>query len=86
MPLSDERESWRLLVQDNTAEGRVDVETGIVVLHEAKCPEFVHEKIDPRLGCANHFPPSSPAIFWGQRFLAGIEKLIDQILLDSDVP
>ena len=55
MPLSDERESWRLLVQDNTAEGRVDVETGIVVLHEAKCPEFVHEKNDPRLRCANHF-------------------------------
>jgi hypothetical protein len=55
MPFSDKRESWCLLVQDNTKEGKVDVETVIVVLNEAECPEFIHEKIDPRTRCANHF-------------------------------
>src|ERR1700693_5948334 len=38
-------ESWCLLMQDNTQEGRVDVETVIVVLNEAECPEFIHEKV-----------------------------------------
>jgi hypothetical protein len=42
-------------VQDNTQEGRIDVETVIVVLNEAECPEFIHEKLDPRTRCANHF-------------------------------
>jgi hypothetical protein len=42
-------------VQDNTEEGRVDVETAIVVLNEAEFPEFIHEKIHPRPRCANHF-------------------------------
>jgi len=44
-----------LLVKDNTEEGRVDVETAIVVLNEAEFPEFIHEKIHPRPRCANHF-------------------------------
>ena len=44
-----------LLVKDNTEEGRVDVETVIVVLNEAELPEFVHEEIHPRTRCANHF-------------------------------
>src|ERR1700719_2613678 len=55
MPLSDKRESWCLLVQDNTQEGRANVETVIVVLNEAECPEFIHEKVDPGARCANHF-------------------------------
>jgi hypothetical protein len=46
MPLSDKRESWSLLVQDNTQEGIVDVNLA-VVLDEPQFPEFVHEKIDP---------------------------------------
>ena len=47
MPLSDKRESWSLLVQDNTEEGAVDLKSAIVVLNEAEFPEFVHEEIDP---------------------------------------
>ena len=40
--VEDKRESRRLLVQDNTEEGRVDMETVIVVFNEAEFPEFVH--------------------------------------------
>ena len=54
MPVSDKRESWRLFVQDNAQEGIVDVDLA-VVLDKAQFPEFVHEKIDPRPRCANHF-------------------------------
>ena len=105
MALSDKSESWCLLMQDNTQEGRVDVETVIVVLNEAECPEFIHEKVDPGARCANHFRQHllryfGKQLLWlgflavaseqqksaGQSFLARIEKLIDQILLDSDVP
>jgi len=53
--VEDKRESRCLLVQDNTEEGRVDVETVIVVFNEAEFPEFVHEKIHPRPRGPNHF-------------------------------
>jgi hypothetical protein len=43
-----------LVVQDNTQEGFVDVDLAVVVLDEPQLPEFVHEKIDPRPGCADH--------------------------------
>jgi hypothetical protein len=52
---SDKRESWCLLVQDNTEEGTVDLKSAIVVLNEAEFPEFVHEKVDSGARCANHF-------------------------------
>ena len=45
---------WWSIVQDNTQEGTVDMETAIV-LNEPQFPEFVHEEIDPRARCANHF-------------------------------
>src|SRR6267154_2107247 len=64
MPPSDKRESWCLLVKDNTQEGIVDVDLA-VVLDEAQFPEFFHEQIqetglhrvqrrDPR----QQFPPA----------------------------
>ena len=53
--VEDKRESRRLVVQDNTEEGRVDVETVIAVFNEAEFPEFVHEKIHPRPRGPNHF-------------------------------
>jgi hypothetical protein len=43
-----------LLVQDNTQEGSIDVQPAIVT-NETQFPEFIHEKIDPRARCANHF-------------------------------
>src|SRR5580704_10823225 len=43
-----------LIVQDNAQKGRINVEPG-VVLDEARFFEFVHEKIDTRAGCADHF-------------------------------
>jgi hypothetical protein len=49
------RETRCLLVQDNTEEGRVDVETLTAVFNEAEFPEFVHEKIHPRPRGPNHF-------------------------------
>src|SRR6266852_584943 len=55
MPPPDKRGSWCLLVQDDTQEGRVHVETVIVALNEAECPKFIHEKVDPGARCANHF-------------------------------
>ena len=55
MPLCDKHERRCLLVQDNTEEGRVDVETVIVVFNEAEFPEFVHEKIHPRPRAPDHF-------------------------------
>jgi hypothetical protein len=53
--VEDKRERRRLVVQDNTDEGRVDVETFIAVFNEAEFPEFVHEKIHPRPRGPNHF-------------------------------
>src|SRR2546422_4098620 len=50
----DDRESWCLIVQDNTEEGIVDLKSAIV-MNEAQFPEFIHEKIHPRARCANHF-------------------------------
>jgi hypothetical protein len=47
------RESGSLLVQDNTQEGRIDVDLA-VVLDEAQFSEFVHEEIDSGSVCANH--------------------------------
>src|SRR5229473_7546614 len=104
MPFSDKCKSWCLLVQDNTQEGIVDVDLA-VVLDEAQLPEFVHEKIDSRPRCANHFRQHLLRYFGkhllrfgflavaseqqkspSQPFLARIEKLVDQILFDSDVP
>jgi hypothetical protein len=100
-----QRESWCLLVQDNTEKGAVDLKSAIVVLNEAEFPEFVHEKVDSGARRANHFRQHllgnfGKHLFWlgflaipgeqqksaGQPFLAGVKKLIDQILLDSDVP
>src|SRR6267378_8501317 len=102
MPLSDKCKSWCLLVQDNTQEGIVDVDLA-VVLDESEFPEFVHEKIDPRPRCANHFRQhllrysgkhllrlALRAIAREQQqsarqpFLAGVEELVDQVLLDSN--
>src|SRR5882762_11914853 len=103
MPLSDKCKSWCLLVQDNTQEGIVDLDLA-VVLDEAQFPELVHEKIDPRPRCANHFRQhllrysgkhllmlALRAIAREQQqsarqpFLAGVEELVDQVLLDSYV-
>ena len=44
----------RLLVQDNTQEGSVDMKPAIV-LNEAQFLEFVHEEIDPAARCPDHF-------------------------------
>jgi hypothetical protein len=41
-------------MQDNAQERAVDLKAA-VVLYEAQFPEFVHEEIDPRARCANHF-------------------------------
>lgn len=43
-----------LVVQDNAQEGIVEVDLA-VVSNDAQFSEFVHEKIDPRPRCANHF-------------------------------
>ena len=83
-----------LIVQDNAQKGRINVEPG-VVLDEARFFEFVHEKIDTRAGCADHFGQHLLRYFGGlsslpyrasnkrvrEPFLAGIKKLIHQILL-----
>ena len=53
--VEDKRERRYLVVEDNTDEGRVDVETFIAVFNEAEFPEFVHEKIHPRPRGPNHF-------------------------------
>jgi hypothetical protein len=47
-------ESSCLLVQDNTQQGRVDVDAAII-LNEAQSLEFVHEKIDPGARGPDHF-------------------------------
>ena len=54
MPSCNKRESWCLFVQDNAQKGIVDADLA-VVLDKAQFPEFIHEKIDPRPRCANHF-------------------------------
>src|SRR5882762_963931 len=104
MWLSDRREGYCLLVQNNTEEGAVDLKSAIV-MNEAQFPELVHKKVDTGARCANHLRQhllgnlgkhllrlaflavaSQQQKSAGQPFLAGVEKLIDQILLDSDVP
>ena len=54
MPIFRLAKVWSSIVQDDTQEGTVDMETAIV-LNEPQFPEFVHEEIDPRARCANHF-------------------------------
>jgi hypothetical protein len=54
MPFSNKRESWCLLVEDNTQEGFVDLTSIIVVLNEAQFPEFIHEKVDSGARRADH--------------------------------
>jgi hypothetical protein len=41
-------------VQDNTQQGRVDVNVAII-LNQAQTLEFVHEKVDPGARGPNHF-------------------------------
>jgi hypothetical protein len=41
------------VVQHDTQEGSIDLNSAIV-LDETELPEFVHEQIDARAGCANH--------------------------------
>ncbi len=79
--------------------------SAIVVFNEAEFPKFIHEEIDPRARCPDHFRQSLLRNFGkhlfrvgllavaseqqkspSQSFLARIKKLIDQILLDPDVP
>src|ERR1700674_4009518 len=98
------RESWDLLVQDNTQEGSVDMEPAIVS-NEAQFLEFIHEKIDPAARCPDHprqhllryfgkhlfrvgllAVPSEQQKSPSQSLLGGVKKLVDQILLDADVP
>jgi hypothetical protein len=43
-----------LLVQDNTKKRAMHLQSTVVV-NEAKLSEFVHEEIDSRAGCTNHF-------------------------------
>jgi len=43
-----------LVVQNHFQEGRIDVES-TVVPDEPLFPKFIHEKIDPRTGCPDHF-------------------------------
>src|ERR1700693_4419519 len=50
-------ESRYLLVQDNTQQGRVDVDAAIV-LNEAQFLEFAHEKIDPGARSPDHLSQS----------------------------
>ena len=43
-----------LIVEDNTQERTVDVKAAVVP-DETQFLEFVHEEVDPRTRCANHF-------------------------------
>ena len=44
-------------MQDNTQERTVDMQPAVVlvVLNEAQFLEFIHEEVDPRTRCSNHF-------------------------------
>jgi hypothetical protein len=46
--------SSELIVQDYAAEATVDRHFSTVVFDKAKLPELIHEKINPRPGCADH--------------------------------
>ena len=80
-------------MQDNTQKGIVDADLA-VVFDEAQFSELVHEKIDPWACCADHLRQHLLRYFGKhllvgsarQPFLAGVKELVDQILLDSDVP
>src|ERR1700722_5897998 len=50
-------EGGSLLVQDNSQEGRIDVNTAVVG-NEAQSPEFVHEEINSGPGRPNDFRQS----------------------------
>ena len=82
----------------------MDVESAVVP-NEAQFPEFIHEHIDSRASCSDHFCQRFlrdfgerllRLVFFAiareqqqdarQSFLRGVEELIDQVLLDSDVP
>ena len=75
------------------------------IVNEARLPEFIHEKVDPRSGRAYHLCEGFLAdrldysfrhAFLAktrkreknssQAFLAGIEELVNQIVLPADVP
>ena len=58
----------------------VDVDHPAVVLDEAPFPEFVHEKIDPRPRCADHFR-QHPLRHSGQHLLRLALRLIARELL-----
>ena len=60
-----------LLVQDNTQEGRVDVQPAIVP-NEAQFLEFIHEEIDPGARCPDHFRQSLLRYFGEPFFEAGL--------------
>jgi hypothetical protein len=57
----EKKEPWRvgfglrkLVVENNIKQRAVDLQTAVVV-NETQFPEPVHEKADPRPGCAHHF-------------------------------
>jgi hypothetical protein len=53
-----------VLVVENDVEKRtVDLQPPAVIVNEAQCPEPVHEKADPRAGCAYHLSESLLADF-----------------------
>jgi hypothetical protein len=46
--------SSELVVPDYAAEAAVDRHFSAAIIDKAKLPELIHEKIDPRPGCADH--------------------------------
>ena len=58
VPITNTRGLYRpdasLIVEDNTQERAVNVKPAIC-MNEAQFLEFVHEEVDPRTRCANHF-------------------------------
>ena len=52
---SPNRAKVKLVVQDNTWEGIVNVEFAVVLWMKLQFLEFIHEKIDPGARCPDHF-------------------------------